>query len=84
MNNMDKEQRKKLEKQIQLGHIKKEDIPIGKVPIDHKFTTQCKDYYNAYDLCLKESQGDWVNCKYFRKSMEKCEREQNIFPLSQN
>ena len=47
--------------------VNKNEFPIGQDLEDQKYLTKCSDFYHNYDNCLRKTEGDFLNCKMFRK-----------------
>eukprot|EP01016_Furgasonia_blochmanni_P042384 TRINITY_DN5622_c0_g1_i2.p1 TRINITY_DN5622_c0_g1~~TRINITY_DN5622_c0_g1_i2.p1 ORF type:complete len:199 (+),score=6.33 TRINITY_DN5622_c0_g1_i2:131-727(+) len=55
---------------------------IGKDDIDVRYLTPCGDFSYQYHECLKDTMGDILSCKPFKKSLRRCEEVNGLFQAS--
>ena len=53
--------------------VNKHELPVGQDEQDEKLLTTCGPWYANYDLCLQQSQGDFLACRMYRKALKNCE-----------
>jgi hypothetical protein len=52
---------------------------IGQYDVDEKYLGKCGDYYTEYDNCIKDTVGEVLYCKNFRKALERCEEMSGMY-----